>query len=263
MKKTVTVFFDLEACLDAPSKRRFDLRENMQKISKILDKHKVRAAFNTCGIVVERFPGMIKELHNQGHEIASHGYAHENFVQLEQIGELGAVLRKTEKLVEDITDEKLFGVRSPWLMHNNRVYSILKKRGYKWVSNRSIFRTEILKAPGVTFPLVKCLFFSMLWKTYKKEPFKIGGLLEIPLLSSQDGELLGLVYPGQRTPKSRLDFAYQSLKTQFDKSGKIFNLNFHPWLIGSANRPVLLDRILGYITSHEVEFVLPKDILKK
>lgn len=259
----VTVFFDLEAWLDAPSKRRFDLRKNMQKISKILDKHKVRAVFNTCGIVVERFPDMIKELHSKGHEIASHGYAHENFVQLEQTGELDFVLRKTEKLIENITDEKILGIRSPWLIHNKSVYSILKKRGYRWVSNRSIFRTEILKAPGATFPLVKHLFFGMLWRTYKKEPFKIDGLLEIPLLSSQDGELLELVDPGQRSPKSRLDFAYQALKIQFDKSSKTFNLNFHPWLIGSANRPVFLDRILKYITSHEVGFVLPKDILKK
>lgn len=256
-KKFVTVFFDLEW------RKRFDLERTVEKISEILDENEIKAVFNTCGTVVEKFPNLIKELHNKGHEIASHGYAHENFVQLEEMGRLNGVLEKTEKLIENVTGERPVGIRSPWFFSDRRVHSTIEKRGYKWTSDYNVFRTEVLKKPlvNVSFKTMRYVFFTLLSKSRKKEPFKKGNMLEIPLLSSQDGELFGLVDPSQETPKAWLDFAYQTLKTQFDKSGKVFNLNFHPWLIGTSNRVSVLSKILDYINQKNPEFVLAKELV--
>lgn len=254
-KKIVTVFFDLEW------RKRFDLEKTVGKISKILDENEVKAVFNTCGTVVEKFPNLIKKLHSKGHEIASHGYAHENFIQLKEVGQLGDVLTKTERLIENATGERPVGIRSPWFHSDKGVYSTIEKRGYKWVSDNNIFRAEVLKKPRAKFGMMRYVFFSLLWQSYKKEPFKRGAMLEIPLLSSHDGELFGLVDPTQETPEDVLDFAYQTLKTQFDKSGKVFNLNFHPWLIGTSNRVSVLEKILDYINQKNSEFVLAKELV--
>lgn len=265
--KLVTVFFDLEGWWESQCRRRFDLGETIKRISKVLDENNTKAVFNTCGIVVENFPGLIKELHEKGHEIASHGYSHENFIQLEEMGKLDDVLIKTEKLIETATGERPVGVRPPWLFSDERVYSTLEKRGYKWVSGNNVLRTEVLNNPlsKPSFKIIKYAFFGLLWKSYKKEPFKtsaVGKMLEVPLLSSQDGELLSLVDPAQKTPEVLLNFAYQTLKTQFDKSGKVFNLNFHPWLIGTTNRIDVLERVLDYISRKDTKFVLAKDLLE-
>lgn len=266
MKKQVTIFFDLEGWWESQARRRFNLEKNIQKILKILDKHKISAVFNTCGIVIENFPELIRQIHRKNHEIASHGYAHENFTQL-TYRQMNSVLSKTEKLLENTIGKKPAGMRSPWLLYNNQVYKVLEKRGYRWASNYALVRTEVLRNPRSSSSIKRAaniLAFGLLWKTFKQRPHMIGDLLEIPLISSQDGALLDSVDPEQKSPKERLDFAYESLKTQFDKSGDFFNLNFHPWLIGSANRPILLKRILSYIANHEeIEFVLPIDLLKK
>jgi peptidoglycan/xylan/chitin deacetylase (PgdA/CDA1 family) len=253
--KCVIVFFDLEW------RKRFDLNKAMKRIIKILDKNDIKTVFNTCGTVVENYPKLIKRMYTDGHEIASHGYAHENFIQLKEVGQLDDVLTKTERLIENATGERPVGIRSPWFHSDKGVYSTIEKRGYKWISDNNILRTEILKKPHVKFGTMRYLFFNLLWRRYKKEPFKKGSILEIPLLSSQDGELFGLLDPSQETPEDILDFAYQTLKTQFDKSGKVFNLNFHPWLIGTSNRVSVLEKILDYINQKKSEFVLAKELV--
>ena len=258
--KIVTIFFDLERCHYNYSRKGI-LEDTVKAITKILDRYNVSAVFNTCGVVAEERPDLIKALHDKGHEIASHGYAHENLIQAAQVGELKNILTRAETAIKNATGNIPIGLRAPWLFHDARVYSILKKREYKWASNRNTLMTEVLNAPNTSFKPIKKVFFGLLWNAYKKEPFRNNGLLEIPLLSSQDGELLSLVHPGQKSPEARLDFAFNALKSQFDKSGKWFNLNFHPWLIGSMNRSALLERIIEHISRHDVKFMLPREMV--
>jgi peptidoglycan/xylan/chitin deacetylase (PgdA/CDA1 family) len=266
--KLVTVFFDTEAWVEVPSREEFDFKKSTGKISEILDNYEVKAVFNTCGIVAQKFRGTIRKLHDDGHEIALHGYAHENFELLDHSGKLEGVLEKAEESIKAATGSKPIGIRSPWYISNKKIYSIFKKRGYKWVSNSHIFRTELLERPFRQFKIgmvsSKTLLrpiLDVLWKRYKKYPYRNGGLVEIPLLSSQDGELLGLFSPTQETPKQSINFALKSLKKQFSVSKKFFNLNFHDWIIGTGNRPVLLEEILKHISSKS-EFILPRDLIK-
>ena len=39
--------------------------------------NKIRATFFVLGWIAERLPGLVKEIHSRGHEIASHGYTHD------------------------------------------------------------------------------------------------------------------------------------------------------------------------------------------
>ena len=272
--KSITVFFDLEGGWHNPSRGEFDIEGIMQKILSTLDKYKVKAAFNTCGIIAEKFPELIETIYSTEHEIASQGYKHENFAQLKP-EELDKVLAKTERLVYDVIGEKPIGVRSPWLIHNEKIYDVIEKRGYMWVSNRYIEHPELWYRPdsysisgGTKDPLslvrklVKEVRYKKRWASYKKEPFRINHLLEIPLLSSMDGCLLFYMPPTQNSPDHWLNYAYDSFVKQFDRSEDYFNLNFHPWVIGSANRLILLDKILNFVSDQGVEFVLPKELLK-
>lgn len=259
--KKVTVFFDLEGGFHI---KKPDLGTCLKKILKTLDRYNISASFFTCGIIAETHPRLVRTIHKRGHEIASHGYVHENFAQLTP-KETNDVLLKAERSIESVTGERPYGIRFPFLYQRKFTYSVLEKRGYRWASNKDLTRTEVFKSPYYDgFDIKKTaniVAYSLLRIFFNDRPHRVGKLLEIPRNSTPDGQLFGLLSPEQESPKEWLNFAYKTLKTQFDKSNEYFNLNFHPWLIGSANRIILLDAILRYVTSHDIEFILPRELL--
>ncbi|MEK6808552.1 MAG: polysaccharide deacetylase family protein [Nanoarchaeota archaeon] len=262
--KHITLFFDLEGFWEAPYKGSFDEEQNVRNIINVLNKYNAKAVFNTCGVIGEFWPEIIKQIAKDGHEIASHGHKHENFLQLKK-EELNKILEKTEKIIYALTNQRIIGLRCPWLLHNEMVYEVAKERGYKWVSNKYFPFPELFSNPGSkTYGVYKLAKLSLKFQHlfFKKEPYNVDGLLEIPLTSSLENDLLGLMNCWQESPKDWLDYAYDSLIKQFNRSGRFFNLNMHPWIIGSANRPELLDRILKYITKEDVKFVLAKSLVK-
>ena len=263
----VTVFFDTEEWWTAPSRRFFELdRIILGHIIPILNKHKVTAVFNTLGKVAESYPSLIKKLSQDGHEIASHGYSHENFVQM-STDEINFRLEKTEKKIQQLIKMKPVGFRAPWTYHDERLYTILAQRGYLWASNTriphisKIYRPDI-KADKVTDTLRKLYVHLKRAKT-KKIPHQKFGLFEFPMVSMMDGELLNELDPEQLSREDWLDYGFKALQSQFECSKGFFNLNFHPWLIGTANRPELLDRILHYLRSQDVTFMTAKDLVKQ
>ncbi len=50
---------------------------NTQRILDLLDEHGTRATFFILGWVAERHPHLVREIARAGHEVATHGYAHE------------------------------------------------------------------------------------------------------------------------------------------------------------------------------------------
>ncbi len=266
MKQT-TVFFDFEAWWESPQRGRFDIKKIIKGVTIVLDKYNVQAVFNTCGAVAEEFPELITLLYNGGHEIASHGYRHENFSQLSQ-DELHGILGKTEGIIFKLTKEKPIGVRSPGLLHNSIVYDVVRSRKYRWVSNHYNLFPEMFgrpDAPGSIFNThfvarkitkINNLLFA------KKRPYHVNGLLEIPLLSSLETDLLNILPAHQNSSEAWLKSAFENLKKQYNQSREYFNLNFHPWFIGSSNRITLLKNILGYLSSKkENKFVLARELL--
>ncbi|XSG86385.1 MAG: XrtA system polysaccharide deacetylase [Methylohalobius sp. ZOD2] len=49
---------------------------NTERILTLFDRHEVKATFFTLGWVAERYPHLIREIVDRGHELACHGYAH-------------------------------------------------------------------------------------------------------------------------------------------------------------------------------------------
>lgn len=275
--KKVTIFFDLEGQYGTHAK--FDSEENTGKILSILDQFQIRSVFNVCGALAERSPWLVRKIHDNAHEISSHGYAHEDFSQL-NADNIYELLGRTEKILEKITGEKPTGLRPPWLKRGKELYSIVDKRGYTWVSSSYVPQHEHTLRPRAHYPTYstrkikalsciqdqsKKLVVKALAAFYQKEPFRpfeSRKLYEVPLLSTMDYNLLGSMLPNEKSSISLLKFAYETLKRQFNKSKNYFNLNFHVWLIGSSNRPCLLEKILSYISKQEVEFLLARQLVE-
>ena len=50
--------------------------KNTKKILELFKKYNVKATFFTLGYIAEKFPDLIHEIIEEGHEIGSHGYSH-------------------------------------------------------------------------------------------------------------------------------------------------------------------------------------------
>ena len=267
--KLVTVFFDLEAPFLWNRRRaKIDIEGVVERISEVLSRFGVKAAFNVCGLVGERFPEIVVKLYEEGHEISSHGYAHENFLEITP-SQLDKVLQKTERTLWNLTGEKPVGVRSPWLMWNEQIYRVIERRGYLWVSNLSVpFRmTRAHLDSHAVSPLkwiIHKMAYNIKWQFHKKEPFRVGDLIEIPLTSPLD---IFCIYPFpdplKDSPSKSLEEAYETLVKHYNLSRRYFNLNFHPHTIGTRNRILLLSRTLRYLSSQQdVCFILPRQLIK-
>ena len=105
--------FDIEehfqvSRFDSPIRRRhwgsFQSRVTLNtcKLLDLLARYQTRATFFVLAWVAERHPGLIKQIIECGHEIASHGYGHE--LVTAQTPELfRADVRKAKQILEDLT----------------------------------------------------------------------------------------------------------------------------------------------------------------
>lgn len=88
------------------------IERNMQVVLDLFAQHQAHATFFTLGWVAERYPQIIKNIVAAGHEIASHGYAHERVSDLTP-AHYRADLLRAKKVLEDISGQPIRGYRAP------------------------------------------------------------------------------------------------------------------------------------------------------
>jgi polysaccharide deacetylase family protein (PEP-CTERM system associated) len=98
----------------------------------------VKATFFVLGWIAERLPHLVKEIHDRGHEVASHGYAHE-LCYRQCFRELEEDLQKSKKLLEDIVGARIYGYRAPSFSINNDSLKIIEDSGYLYDSSYNSF----------------------------------------------------------------------------------------------------------------------------
>lgn len=76
----------------------------------LLSKSNVKATFFALGWIAERFPGLIKAIYREGHEIASHGYAHRQ-ITLQDRGDFEQDIEQSVHILEREESQKATGRR--------------------------------------------------------------------------------------------------------------------------------------------------------
>jgi polysaccharide deacetylase family protein (PEP-CTERM system associated) len=85
---------------------------NTRRVFRILNRAKVRATMFVLGKFAERYPGVVREIQAEGHEVASHGYGHVEIAQ-QSPDEFLSDIRRAKDILEQITGEKVAGYRAP------------------------------------------------------------------------------------------------------------------------------------------------------
>jgi polysaccharide deacetylase family protein (PEP-CTERM system associated) len=88
------------------------LESEIPRILEALDNRNIKSTFFCLGCVAQKHPAIIKQIHNAGHQIASHGFAHE-LITFQTQAEFAKDLKKSVDCIEQIIGEKINCYRAP------------------------------------------------------------------------------------------------------------------------------------------------------
>jgi polysaccharide deacetylase family protein (PEP-CTERM system associated) len=113
------------------------VEQNTRKIADLLSEHSTKATFFVLGWVAERHPSLVKDLAQQGHEIASHGYGHE-LVHTQTPTQFREDVRRSKQILEDLISRPVVGYRAPSFSITSQTkwaIPLLIEEGYRYDSS--------------------------------------------------------------------------------------------------------------------------------
>lgn len=194
------------------------IERNTNDILDILDSYGVKATFFVLGWIGEKFPGLVKTIHDNGHEIGCHSYLHRLVYNLTP-DEFKEDTKKAKDILEQVTGEAVLGYRAP-------SYSIV---------NSSLWALDILSELGFVYD---SSIFPILHDRYgipdaPRFKYKIAGnnITEYPISTSM---FMGMKVPVSGGGYFRL-FPYSFTKMLLNKinirENQPFVFYMHPWEI--------------------------------
>ena len=110
-------YFHVSAFAGAVPRSQWDSFEsrvcrNTDRLIDIFDEYDVRATFFVLGWVAERFPALVRRIHQRGHELASHSYDHGLVYDTTPEAFL-ADLRRAKAAIEQAAGVHIQGYRAP------------------------------------------------------------------------------------------------------------------------------------------------------
>jgi peptidoglycan/xylan/chitin deacetylase (PgdA/CDA1 family) len=208
-----------------------------------LEHRSIAATFFVPGHTVLTYPDVVRSIRDAGHELAHHGWVHENPARSDAATERRA-LEKGLEAFDTITGLRPTGWRSPAWDMSERSVDLLLEYGFRYDS--SMMGTDFLpywvRRGDVIDP---------------DGPYRFGeatDLVEIPVYWGLDDfpvfEFVaargGLAAPSavREIWQGDFDFAYR------DCPGGVYTLTMHPQVIGRGHRLLMLEKLVDYMAQH-------------
>nr|HID58728.1 polysaccharide deacetylase [Desulfobacterales bacterium] len=210
------------------SRGQYGAKVGIPRILRFLEAHNIKATFFTPGFTADLYPDLIKRIASEGHELANHGYFHENPTDfMEDRRRERDVLRRGNDTLERYCGVRPVGYRSPGWDLNTYTPELLLEEGF--IYDSSLMDQE---------------------HPYILEASNGKRLVEIPI----DWLLDDYVHfqfsppniPGLSPPSKVLEI-WQGEFDGYYEEGGCFVLTMHPQVIGRTHRMKMLERLVQYI----------------
>jgi polysaccharide deacetylase family protein (PEP-CTERM system associated) len=194
---------------------------NTGRVLDLFANRRVRATFFCLGWVAERHPSLIKRIVAEGHELASHGYAHDRVTQFspEQFRE---DLRRSRGILEGISGCAVTGYRAPSFSIGKRnawALDVLASEGYRYSSSVAPIQHDHYG-----------------WPEFSKRPVRpVAGadMVEVPITHMQVGPLTSQTGGGFfRLFPYRFSRSGIAKLNETDQAACVFY--FHPWEVDTS-----------------------------
>ena len=167
-----------------PNEKPDQIIESVNPLLDLLDRYNTKATFFVVGTVMEKHPGLIREIYDKGHEIGSHGCSHKMVNKLTP-AEFEEEIVSSVNGITSIIGERPIGFRAPYFSIDNSTkwaFEILEKHGFKYDS--SIFP---VKTPLYGIPNAPLGIYTPSIGDVSKEDVN-GKIIEFPLAACQIGK---------------------------------------------------------------------------
>lgn len=221
------------------------VERNTHHILDLFAESGVKATFFTLGWVAERHPALIRRIVADGHELASHGYAHIRATQ-QTPAEFRADVTRTKALLEDLGGVAILGYRAAsYSIGAGNLWALaeLEQAGYRYSSSIYPIRHDLYGMPEAP--------------RFAFHPENGASLLEVPVTTvTIFGKTLPCGGGGwfRLWPYALSRWALRRVN-QHDRQPGLFY--FHPWEIDSEQpRPsgiTLKTRVRHYLNLHRME----------
>lgn len=200
------------------------------RILDLLERHQIPSTFFVPGHTAHRYPEAVRAIVAAGHEIAHHGYLHEQPTALTLQEEVDALDRGLDALAE-VAGVRPVGYRAPMWDLSWHTPSLLAERGFLYDSSLmdadTPYELAVADSSLVEIPIQWALDD---WEQYCFLPDISGsGLIESP-----------------RKAREIWQLEFDALR----RTGACWVLTNHPFLSGRASRAAELDDLMRYVREH-------------
>jgi polysaccharide deacetylase family protein (PEP-CTERM system associated) len=240
-------YFQVSAFAPYVNRSEWNTREcrverNVDRILQLLDDRSTTATFFTLGWIGERYPQLIRAIVDNGHELASHGYAHLRASDQTEQGFYSDV-HLAKVLLEDLAGHEVKGYRAPSFSigrNNLWAFDCLNRAGYRYSSSIYPIRHDHYGMPDAP-----------------RFAHAVGDLLEIPATTVRS---FSRNWPASGGGFFRLlpyGFSRWLLKRVNDVEGQPAVFYFHPWEIDPEQPRIAginaKTRFRHYLNLHRME----------
>jgi peptidoglycan-N-acetylglucosamine deacetylase len=202
------------------------------RILGLLKRYDIRATFFVPGYSAHRYPVVVRAIAEAGHEIAHHGYLHENTIGMDAATE-AAMLDLGLQALRDVAGVRPAGYRAPLWEMNYHTPRLLTERGFSYDSSLMDSDHPYVLAVG---------------------PKAQDTLVEVPVSWGLDdweqyAFLPGLIGSGVIESPAKALEAWSLELEAMHRLGAAFVLCCHPFLSGRPARAEALERLIERMTS--------------
>ena len=220
------------------SRGEYGPRVGLWRVLDVLQRHDIRSTFFVPVHTALTFPEGIRAMIDGGHELAGHGWAHENFSRLTPAKERDLLVRTRDALAQ-LWGHEVRGFRAPFWALSDRTLEIVEECGFTYDSS--------LMADDVRFYLVRH------GDRHRTEPKSVlgrpGKLVEVPISRTLDDwpyfEASQSGNAPMVAPSHVLEIWTAELRWLHENEpGGVFTLTMHPESIGRPSRIAMLDTFI-------------------
>lgn len=214
------------------------------RLLEVMDRYDIRSTFLVPGHTALAYPNLIKDIVARGHELAYHGWMHEDARDFDVAGQRLVIERGLEALdhvagvrprghvapawnmsehTMELVDE--FGFDFDGSRMSTDFLPVYVRKGDRWLIDGAFQFGELTDVIGipVAWPMDDVPIFEFVWG-------EIGGLA--PASAAEE------MWTGE------FDYAYEN------SPGGVFNLTVHPQVIGRGPRLEMLERLIQRAVQH-------------
>lgn len=227
MTVDVEDYFQVSAFENVIQKKDWDsvglrVGDNTHRLLDIFAQYDVKSTFFTLGWVAKRCPDVIKRIVDEGHELASHGLAHQRATTMSQ-KEFRDDVYESKNILEDIGGVEVKGYRAPSFSVNDSntwVYDVINDLGFVYSSS--------------TYPIEHDLYGVPHWPRFKYK--REEGIIEIPIPTVRKGNVNTGIGGGGYFRLYPYWLSRRRISRFMSEESAPYSFYFHPWEI-DAEQP--------------------------